>query len=167
MPVLEWVQCQQCGRRHRWKVELVNTIITCACGGEVEIPDLEAFEASRGRDPDATATGGSGALISVDEPERVQAGKLADYHMRGAGPFGMSTFTTVLFWFTLSLLGFYFIVHAIILSMIKTAQPPWWAIIGAVIFVPVPSFKTKQWYKRWLRGRPLSQAVDEELNRHG
>ena len=160
MPALEWVQCHDCGRRHRWRVELANTRVVCGCGAQVAMPDLKAFEAAQGRDPDATSAGSGATLIDINEPDVVQAGRLSQYQGKGAGLWGMSTLSTFLFWFAVSLAGFFFLVHAIILRGHAI-----WSIAGAIIFVPVPFFKVRQWYKRWLRGRTLSQAIDEELNR--
>lgn len=122
------------------------------------MPDLEAFKAAQGRDPDATSAGSTTSLIVTDEPERVQEGNLQAYHGRGAGLWGMSTLATFVFWFGLALAGFFFAVHALIVQAI-------WSFVGTALFGPVPFFKTWQWYKRWLRGRPLSVAIDEELNR--
>lgn len=39
--VLEWVQCKSCGRRHRWKAELVGTDIVCSCGGKIPVPSVD------------------------------------------------------------------------------------------------------------------------------
>lgn len=123
------------------------------------MPDLRAFEAAQGRDPDATASGSSsGALIEVDEPVKVQAGRLREYQGKGAGLWGMSTLSTFIFWSVLALAGFFFAVHAIIVQVI-------WSYIGTAVFGPIPFFKSWQWYKRWLRGRTLTQAIDEHLNR--
>lgn len=53
--VLEWVQCSGCGRRHRWKAELVGKAIDCACGKAVPVPAPAATPGdSGGFDPDDT-----------------------------------------------------------------------------------------------------------------
>lgn len=122
------------------------------------MPDLKAFEAAQARDPDATASGSGVSLIEVNEPEAAQAGNLRAYHGRGAGLWGMSTFQTLLFWLAWALAGFFFVAHAAILQAT-------WSIVGAVALGPISFFKARQWYKRWLRGRPLSVAIDQELNR--
>jgi hypothetical protein len=157
MPALEWVQCTSCGRRHRWQVELANAYIACSCGAEVHMPDLKAFEAAA-RDPDGTKAGSSATLITLEDRSDVEAGRLSAYQGKGPGLWGMSAFGTFIFWFSLALLGFFFAVHAAIVQVV-------WSYVGTALFVPVPTFKARQWYKRWLRGRTLTQAMDDQLNR--
>lgn len=55
--VLEWVQCKSCGRRHRWKADLVGTDLACSCGGKVPVPSVEQAGHSSGHGTSAGTAG--------------------------------------------------------------------------------------------------------------
>ena len=164
--VLEWVQCEACGRRVRWRAEIAGTKIDCACGAEMFVPELDVFagqapDASRAgetiADPDASAAplrhGGDdpdrfpGELVGADAPRFVGARR---------GLFGLGPFHETILWTLGAGVGFVLLAHAIIVQW-------WWYIALCALWTPYSFVKFWKSSRRWRRGRSFQRALFEEL----
>lgn len=94
--VLEWVQCPKCGRRHKWKAELVGTEIACSCGNTVPVPSHDpGASGTGGFDPEDTIVDPSltneSAALSDAPPKRGDDLEIEDPHASKRGGTGSGT----------------------------------------------------------------------------
>jgi len=168
--VLEWIQCKACGRRHRWRAEVAGTQIVCSCGKMVDVPELQAFEATAGPDDTMAAMGASrhgSAVLDARSAEMEPQGDI-DLQLEGAAPaaslrhtrvrglFGMSAFGEFLFWGVMAAIGFTAIVFAAIVVEV-------YYIAAAVLWGPISFWKLRKAQRRWQGNRSFSRAVEDTI----
>jgi len=162
--VIEWVQCKNCGRRHRWQAEHAGTHIACSCDHRVFIPEVDI--AGGQTDPDATIieTVDSPTAASPRTDDDIDAsvfggtGELgAMRRSKGSGVFGLDAFGEVILYFVFAIIGFSLLAHALIVQTI-------WYIVLAVLFTPVAFYKFNLKRRAWQGNRSLSRALKETLD---
>lgn len=160
--IVEWVQCKNCGRRHRWQAETAGTNIACDCGDRVFMPEVDI--AGEQTDPDATI------IETVDSPTAVAPGSEDDldstvfgkassasrnYYAKGV--FGLDPFGEVILFFIFAIVGFSLLVHAVVVQTI-------WYIVLTVLFTPWAFYKFNLKRKKWQGNRSLSRAFQETID---
>ena len=166
--VLEWYQCSKCGRRYRWRPELVGTVTDCACGVEVECPDIQhaASLSSAGLDDTvggSTMTGSSVVAASQHEgievevePDRVETAEPVRYRRHGQVSWHRHINTKALCWTAAALVGLAVGIFAVIMN-----EWPYWVAAGLVT-----PFTFWRWWcceRIWQGPRSLARAVEETL----
>lgn len=181
---LEWVQCPRCGRRQKWKAELVGTDLPCACGAMVPVLAVDPGASGTDFDPEDTIVDPSltneAAAISAAPPrlgddleiederssgrassKKSQAAQVAMYGttpmvVKKAGLFGMGRQNEMIVFGGLTALAFIMVVHALIVQTV-------WYIVLSVLLVPVALWKFIPSYKRWRGNRSFKRAWAESF----
>lgn len=185
--VLEWVQCGKCGRRHRWKAELVGTEIACACGMRVPVPAPTATPgpaAPAGFDPEDTLVDTSmtneAAMVSqappkhgddleIEDPKaakkRAATAENAKVVMYGDTPMVAKKATGI---FGLSrqnemivYLGLTMVAFIMVVHAVIVQWPVY--IVLSVLLVPIALWKFIPSYKAWRGNRSFKRAWAESF----
>lgn len=167
--IIEWFQCGFCGRRQRWRAELVGVDVDCQCGRPVKCPELDALELAARSEGTANGTIAaltmSGAAVAAPGYSEAVEIRLASHEAAaaspelqvGAGqPWHRDINFRTLFWTLAALFGLALAIFAAIM-----AEWPW--IVAAVMISP---YTFRRWWKcerSWQGQRSLMRAVEETL----
>jgi hypothetical protein len=189
--VLEWIQCKTCGRRHRWKAELVGTDLACSCGAKVPVPSVDPGATGSGAfDPEDTLVDPSltneaaaisdapakrGDDLEIEEaPARSKAGTMAGKKAAAAGPAKVTMYGDTpmvvkkagLFGLSrqnemVVFLGLTLL--AFIMVVHALIVQTLWYIILSVLLVPIALWKFIPAYKTWRGNRSFKRAWAESF----
>lgn len=161
--ILEWFQCNGCGRRYRWRADIAGTKVRCACGGMVLCPEVDVFGGERNPSDTLIETVDSVSAASprgtaFDGPVAGGDGEITASRVRirhkGDGPFGLTTGGQLILWTVVLLLAISMVIHAAITHF------PWYIGISLVL-APIALWKFTRIRRRWQRGRKLTVALRE------
>jgi len=161
-----WVQCQSCGRRHRWRDELAGRVVACVCGADVPFPTtrpqpLAAVAAVRDE-----AAGEAGVDLGAvfdnlseagSDEQAPDAGRLL--RKRHRGWLNLSLEAELALFGLLSLAGLACTILAIVVG--KYFVP---YIVAAVVVGPPSWWLFWRRWRLWTRGRTVLQALSQALS---
>ncbi len=166
--LIEWYQCRGCGRRLKWRAELVGRETECQCGSVVVCPELSGFEleeASPDSTMSATASGSmSGSVIAASQQEVLEVDLTEEVEparcVHGEIPWHRHINFKAVCWTGAALFGLSVGIFAVIM-----AEWPW--IVAAVIITPFTFWKWWKCERIWQGPRSLARAVEETLGEQG
>lgn len=167
---LEWVQCNGCGRRHRWTAERAGTKFACGCGHQVYCPEGASSDQSLGlsdtmlEDIDSPTAAAPDAADFGFELPSVKSPKAAYKPLIGAE--ALRAERSMIVWSVWLFVGLFMVVHAIILyEQVKTNLLVQIYTGLAVLIFPLALFKWNRARRRWQRGGKFIEALHASLRR--
>ena len=165
--IMEWFQCRTCGRRQKWRAELVGTEIDCPCGSVIVCPDIDGFDLepgtaqgrgdASGGSTAAGSMGGSVIVASQSEAAEMPIAAVAPARpITGAVPWHRHINFRALMWSAAALVGLAAAIFAVIMN-----EWPYWVTAGVV--TPLTFWRWWKCERLWQGPRSLSRAVEETL----
>lgn len=192
--VIEWIKCEKCGRRQRWKAELVGTTLACPCGTALAVPAVELSAAGSGAfDPedtlvDPSLTNEAAAITEAppklgddldveDSPARTKAGSVAGKKVKAPAVKITHYGDTPLIvkagggMFGMNrqteMAVFGGLVVLAFIMVVHALIVQWWPYIAlSVLLVPLALWKFIPSYKRWRGNRSFKRAWAETFAGH-
>lgn len=167
---LEWVQCNGCGRRHRWTAERAGTKFACGCGHQIYCPE--------GASADQSLSLGDTMVEDIESPtaaapvaedfgfELPPVGSAKSAFKPLIGAEALRAERSMIIKSVWLFIGLFMVVHAIILyEQVQTNRLVQVYTGLAVLIFPLALFKWNRARRHWQRGGTFIEALHASLRR--